>query len=321
MGVTTTSDIIKLNNSEELVGVIDEVIAEVPELQFFGASPVNKNTYKTLCVSALPTVGFRTPGTFRTFDAPTLANKTVELKNLDASWILESAVANMSDWGREAAIAIQQKAHLKAALFKIAQQTWNGASAVDGGFNGLKGIISAVTTADTDDGTMKIQVDSGAISDGTSVYAVRTGLDSIQYAWGNDGRITEGEIKEQVIGGTGSGSGLEGAFFYTQKIEGWVGLQVTSRNAAACITGLSKAVANKGLTDDLLYQLLAKFPAGAGPQAIFLNRRSLEQLRASRTATNATGAPAPIPTEIEGIPLIVTDAIANNETGDSSSGS
>jgi len=39
----------------------------------------------------------------------------------------------------------------------------------------------------------------------------------------------------------------------------------------------------------------------------------LKQLRDSRTATNVTGAPAPRPTEVEGIPIIVTDAIVNTE--------
>ena len=322
MAIMTSSDVIKINNSEELVGVIDECIGVIPELQFFGASPVTKNTYKTLCVSALPTVGFRAPGTMREFSTPTLGNKTVELKYLDAMWILESSLADMDDWGREEAIAIQQKFHLKSALEKVASQTWYGASAIDGGFNGLKGIIGAVSDADTDDGTMVIQVDSGAITDGTSVFAVRTGLDSIQYAWGNGGRFFEGEIiKTPRINLNAGGTALEGAYYYSQELASWVGLQVTSRNAAAMITGLSAAVANKGLTDDLLYQLIEKFPAGAPPQAIFMSRRSLGQLRKSRTATNATGAPAPIPTEIEGIPIYATDAIVNNETSDSSSGS
>jgi hypothetical protein len=44
-----------------------------------------------------------------------------------------------------------------------------------------------------------------------------------------------------------------------------------------------------------------------------MNRRSLSQLRKSRTATNATGTPAPIPREVEGIPIIVTEALSSTE--------
>jgi hypothetical protein len=219
--------------------------------------------------------------------------------------MLQCAIAEQSDWGKETAIAIQQQAHFRAALKAIAVQTWYGTGADAKGFNGLKAIIGAVNNADTDDGTMAINAGGASGSNGSSVFAVRTGIDSIQYAWGSEGQLTEGDIQKQV------GTATKGAWYYVQELGGWVGLQVTSRNAAAMITGLTPTV---GLTDNLLYQLLGKFPAGEGPDAIFMNRRSLEQLRRSRTATNATGAPAPIPTEIEGVRIIATDAISSAET-------
>ena len=67
------------------------------------------------------------------------------------------------------------------------------------------------------------------------------------------------------------------------------------------------------MTDALLAQLIEKFPAGRGPNYLVMNRRSLRQLQASRTATNPTGAPAPFPSEAFGIPIVVTDAISSTE--------
>ena len=320
MAVMSSLDVLKINNSEEIIGVIDECIQSIPELQYFGASPVTRNSYKTLCVSALPTVAFRQTGNLRTFDSATLANKTVDLKYLDASWTVECAVAEQSDWGKETAIAIQQKAHLKSALQTIAKQTWYGTAADAGGYNGLLGIIEAVT----DGGGNKLMVvdanpGDSSITDDSCVFAVRTGIDSIQYAWGSEGKLTEGDVVKQLL--TGS-SVTSGQWVYAQELGGWVGLQVTSKNAAGAITNLSATASKKGLDDDLIYDLISKFPAGEGPTALFMNRRSLFQLRASRTATNATGAPAPIPTEVEGIPIYVTDAILNATPGeDSASGS
>ena len=73
------------------------------------------------------------------------------------------------------------------------------------------------------------------------------------------------------------------------------------------------ADSGKGLTDALIYSALAKFPTGVRPDVMFCSRRSLHQLRNSRTATNQTGAPAPIPTEVEGIPIVPTDSLSDIE--------
>ena len=68
------------------------------------------------------------------------------------------------------------------------------------------------------------------------------------------------------------------------------------------------------LNDDAIAGMLAQFPAHAKPSFMVLNRDVLELLRKSRTATNATGAPAENPSSIFGVPVIVTDQIVSNET-------
>ena len=72
----------------------------------------------------------------------------------------------------------------------------------------------------------------------------------------------------------------------------------------------------KALTDALLGKALALLPAAFRPMItdIFMAPRSAEQLRASRTAVNPTGAPAPTPTDFEQIPIRITDSIAITET-------
>ena len=168
MARMTSADVLKINNSQELVGIIDEVANVVPEIGFFAASPVKKNLYYTLALTGDPTVGFRATAAERTWDKATVANKTVECKYLDASWILECAVAKQCDWGEEVAIAIQQKAHLRAALTAIAEQTWYGTDSDAGGFIGLAAIIAGVTNADNDDGKMLIKAGGNTQSGGSS---------------------------------------------------------------------------------------------------------------------------------------------------------
>lgn len=311
MAIMTSADVLKINNSEELVGVIDDVVKEIPEIQFFAASPVTRNTYKTLAVDTLPTVGFRDPAGLRTFDSFGLANHEIACKYLDASWTVPVALAQQCDWGEDFAKALETKTHLRSAFFTLAKQIWTGVAADANGFVGFDALIAAV-----DSGAMIVNANETA-ADASAVYAVRTGIDSAQLAWGSNGQFDEGEVVEQMLysqetegSGASATTVTKGAWHYAQKLGGWVGLQVASKYAAAKIANLSAASGKAGLDDDLLYQLLEKFPAGAAPNGIFMSRRSFSQLRQSRTAYNPIGAPAPYVREFEGIPIFVTDAIS-----------
>lgn len=308
----TSADIIKCNNSEALVGVIDECIAEggVPEIGWYQASPVTKNTYKTLCVTGLPTVNFRDPESDRVFSSASIANKTTALRYIDMSFIIPCAVADECDFGREFAISLQQAASIKAGLFKICQQLYYGSysAGTDEGFNGLLPFIKTANCAVVDTGNT-------GITDSTDVLLVTTGLNACQLAWGSQGKLYESDVYEQLIASTDSTTGNKsGAYYFTQNIGGWVGLQITSKWAAGAITNLSGTAGKEGLDDDKLAALISKFPVGAlnSNSAFFMNRRSLEQLRKSRTATNGTGAPAPFPTEAFGYRIICTEALAND---------
>jgi hypothetical protein len=96
-------------------------------------------------------------------------------------------------------------------------------------------------------------------------------------------------------------------------ITAWYALQFGSYVTSAVRIANIDAGSNT-VTDDLLYSGLEIFPAGRQPNLCVMNRRSLEQLRDSRTATNVTGAPAPRPSSIENIPIVVTDGLLITET-------
>ena len=96
-------------------------------------------------------------------------------------------------------------------------------------------------------------------------------------------------------------------------IGGHLGIQVGSKYAAARIANLT-ADSGKGLTDSLLADALALCPSADQPTHIAMSRRSLSQLQKSRTTYSPIGAPAPRPSEYEGIPIVVTDSITNTET-------
>jgi hypothetical protein len=283
--MATTLDVLKLNNSEELIGLVQQIIPEIPEINYFEASPLKKNSYKIAVQPEVATAVFRKPGNTVPQNAPNLQTVDVNCEFLDGTWTMDEATATQADWGKEMAFAIMTKAKLQAMLLTLARQIWHGTTADTNGFPGLDTIV-----------TQKYGVETG--ENITSVYAVSTGLETIQIAWGSEGKIVDDDVKKQFVG-----TKTDGAGYYYQSLTAWAGLQVANPNAAG-ILNVSPA---SPLTDEKLYEMMEKMKIQ--PKAFFMSRKSLSQLRNSRTATNATGAPAPLPTEVEGIPVYVSDVI------------
>ena len=98
----------------------------------------------------------------------------------------------------------------------------------------------------------------------------------------------------------------------------WIGMQIGNENCVRRLLNLTED-SGKGLTDARLALLRATFPVGFEPDAYFMSRRSRAQLQTSRTISlqatgkNRTDQPniAPLPTEYEGTPIIVTESIGN----------
>jgi hypothetical protein len=141
------------------------------------------------------------------------------------------------------------------------------------------------------------------------VWGVKFGPRDVAWLYGNNGALDLSEVREaRIVDASGNPYTA-----YVQEILARPGLQVGNTRTVGRIKKLT-ADADKGLTDALLAKLLAKFQVGQRPDAWLMSRRSLEQLRSSRTATNPTGAPAPTPTEAFGVPIYATDAITDTES-------
>jgi hypothetical protein len=153
-------------------------------------------------------------------------------------------------------------------------------------------------------------VDAGGTTDNTasSVWAVMWGPQAVQWVIGNNGALTVTDVTEQRV----LDSNNKPYTAYCQELMSRIGLQVGNRYAVGRIKKLTED-SGKGLTDSRLSALLAKFPVGFRPSHFLMSRRSQMQLQQSRTATNPTGAPAPVPSEAFGVPIIATDSIVDTE--------
>lgn len=301
MALLTSTDVVAINSTEAALALVDDAKQVNPEIGIIAASPVSKTTYKTLKRTANPTAGFRADNTGVAGTKSTYTAVSTTCYYLDSSWETDRKIAHGIDQGKEFLFAAEASGAMNSAMTAVCSQLYYGTDADASGFAGLQASVASDMVVSGGGTTADVQ---------TSVYAIRTNqVDGVNFAWGNDGEIEMGDVNEQRLT-DGSGNPFDG---YRQSIAGYVGLSVVSGDAIGRICNLNAKTDSKGLTDDLLSELIAKFPVGKKPDYLLMNRDSLVALQKSRTATNSDGTPAPFPTEAFGVPIVVTDSIVSTE--------
>lgn len=300
----TTADVATFNKTDMDL-LVSDVLDEAPLLAALAARTVSGNSFVYTKSTANPAVGFRAANDgIETKDA-TYSKITVSLGILDASFAVDVAVAQSDERGFEHIMGIEATAHLRQAMREVEEQILNGTNNIaSDAFNGF----ADQTNLDDSDDAMVVNAAGTTASTGSSVYLIRTGEADVQALWGQNGVISIGD--QQIVERAGAVTGTFPAYYHP--ITGWCGVKIGSAYSVARIANLT-ADTGKGLTDDLISDAISLFPAARGPQLIVMNRRSRKQLQQSRTATNATGVPAPMPVDSFDIPIITTDSIVSTE--------
>lgn len=296
-----------------------EVTDLVQAVPFLNLLPLEKSsngeTHKYPKETGAPVVGFRAPNVGRDEDSSVDTIVTVTLKVLDFSWSVDKAVADI--WrkgGAPALIAREGMRHIKSAMVAFEKQVVNGiigasdSAAASGDSGGFSGMRDAATVDALADATHVVNAGGTTADTASSCWAVRIGPNDITGVVNGDGEISLGDTS--VIQKTSSGSLVYPAY-YTPGCT-WLGLQVGSIYSMSRIVNLT-ADSGKGLTDDLISELLSLSPVGNEPTHLLMSRRSRTQLQQSRTATNPTGSPAPFPDSAFGVPIVTVESISNTE--------
>ena len=282
-----------------------EVRAAAPVIASLPAIPASNGVvHKQSVMTQLPVTGFRTENAGRDFDHSVDRIDSVDLKILDWSWAVDKAVADSSRLagGREQYIAREGLRHVQSAMFNLENQWINGTGFNAAGFNGLADSSNLGSISDD----MVVDAGGSAVGATSSVYMIRRNSAECGMVYKGDGAV---ELGETVVQNFIDGSGKNYPAYYTPGC-GWFAGYFGSLFSVVRIVNLD---ASNGLTDDLIYQALERFPAGHSPDMCIMNRKSQFDLRASRTATSVTGAPAPLVDNVAGVPVITTDAITHAE--------
>jgi hypothetical protein len=301
MAQLTLLDIAKRNGADSIVGLIEANANAYPELTRFPARTIRGTSYRTLKRLDYPTAAFRAANEGSAAGVSTYQNDLVECFILDQQLRMDQAVADAAEDGAAAVLANEAEGGMMGVARTIAKQIYYGTTNDAKGFAGLFAL--------TDSDYVKSAGDTGANS---SVYAVRFGNQDLTLVGGNNNGLTMAPDWRVQSVLDGSSNPYDA---YINAIKGWIGLQFVNPTSVGRIKLLGTNT-SKTMSDALAYDLLGQMPANWRPDLWIMNRRSQTQLRKSRTATTTqlAGVTAPMPTEIDGVPIMVTDAITNAES-------
>jgi hypothetical protein len=308
----TLAGLVQFNDQNLADLDISDLLDDAPLLRVLFAQPASNGTqHKYLKQTTASSAAFRAAlaGLDKTHSADTLVTDTLQI--MDGSFDTDVALADAYKGGRDAWLQIELVRTMKQVFAVAEAQVIYGVGNDASGFAGLQDNAQLDALADE----MVIGAGGTGVATQTSVMLLRSGRDDVSFIMGNDGNIVvedEPTIIQKVVN-PGTDNKTYPALYVP--VTGYQGFQIGGARSAARIANIEMAdlTATDVLDDDLIYAGLSLFPAARQPNLIAMNRNALRLLRQSRTAVNATGAPAPRPTEVDGIPIVVTDQISSTE--------
>ena len=306
-GRYTLNDIIKANNTDGVIGLINETSRDVPEISNINtARTIKGNGFDTLVRVELPKVGFRNinegvPNTKGRYET-----RRTNTHVLDSRFSIDVAAAERSEDGPEVVIARAASDHMEAAIQTVGRVFYYGNDELHGDPKGFPGLMQIVPET--------LEVDAGGTDaeQATSVWMVKWGPTSLQWVVGFGGKFSEKTTRLETE------KDKDGNEYDAFKggVMGHVGLQSVAIGSVLRIKNITDEPGCQ-LDDALLgraRRVWTESPLTSGkPSLIYGNSRALEQYQNSKTAVNVTGAQAPLPTDYHNTPIIETNSILNTE--------
>jgi len=311
-------DITARRNTDQAVGLVEEVVTYAPEIEKVMGRVIPGNSYLAKVRTALPTGGaFRKANVGSAISASRYVQKRFDCFIFDAQLQVDQASALMANQqgdslaslqADEAAGALRQKAIALGTQFYTGLQ-----DDPNGGFPGLTNFVNTAQV-----------VDAGGSAVGACEVAwfIWMHPQGVHFLFGGNSGIDITPWSLQQVKDANNLSLMA----YVSNLMGLIGLSCAHVRAVGAVKNIDNTISGgnytKPITDKMIAQVEASFPVGIAPNLCFMSRASRAGLQASRTVTlygnvganrpdfNNISAIAPLPaTTGSGIPIIPTDSI------------
>lgn len=310
MSHLTALDLAKLNGNDIAIGIIEESLKSCPELANFPARQIKGTSYTTVRRTGRPTVGFRKPNSGVDSTKSTFAKDTHEMFVLSGRVEVDKSIADAYEGGPDALKAEEAVAVGQGALEAVGSQVFYGIDANSDGFSGLQALC----------GTSRVSLGdiTASATTKTSIYLVRYGLaNGVSFDFGANSTIDLSDWRVESV----LDSSNKPFPAYVSDLSGWIGLSVKTLESIWRIANVGTETGKKGITDKIIAEALSNW-RGAAPDAIYMNRTAAYLLQCSRTYSLSgsgklqgnVGPFAPMPTESNNIPIVITDSLVDTES-------
>ena len=301
--------------------IVEEVIYQAPVFEKMPVKVLKDTNYKYQVRDSIPMIGPRPYNAGVEALKSSYRTENAECFLYAGKILVDKGLAESDPEGPNALMAEEVLAHPKGTMFGLETALFYGDAVSKYGMRGLRNTIADYMTQSIDP---EKNTESTREAGGSTVWFLQLRPDKMSVLFGNNRTIAFGPQRTQdVLRPTGEvdekGNAIMGTMeAYIRHCTFHVGFVQRSIFAAGCLVNVDKS---HPLTDEALSNALEMFPAGEKPTHIVMNSRCLSLLKKSRAQqlTYRKGQSGQVtyaetPTEFEGIPIVVTDALLVDET-------
>ena len=315
MSVITLADLMQRRGAPALDRkIVDETQHAAPLFKRLPSRVISGTVYRYQKRDTMPKIGPRPINAGVEAHKASYKSANAECYYYDGVIMLDKALADADPEGKNNLMADEARATIKGTMFGLEQSLFYPQ---EFGAPCLRQTIGdyMAMSADPD-----IKDETAWTSGGASVWLLHVADGALENIFGNSNTIAFGPVEKQdVQRPTGKADGSMGMMTaLVQHCSFWRGFVQKNVFAVGAILNES---ADNPLTDEMLAKAVDMFPASMRPNLIVMNPATRSRLRQSRSKAmtyrkGQSGQTAYVetPTEWDGIEIMVTDGILNDET-------
>ena len=313
MSVITLLDLEQLHPGSFERKMLDEVYLSAPAFNKLPSRVISGTSYIYQKRDTLPKIGARPINAGADVHKASWKTERAECYFYDGRIEVDKALILAEPENKKYLMEDNAKATMKGTMFGLEQSLF-----YDTPF-GVKSIRSQLGDYMAISADPEIKDETAWTAGGTSVWFVHVSSDAIRLDWGNRQVLKFGPLYESLVPRAKADGTMGAMKAVAQDCQFWVGLNVLNEFAVGSLLNVTE---RNPLTDEMMDKAMSLFPEAMKPNLIIMNpfaRRLLKQSR-TKALTYVKGGKggqsvnAPTPTEYDGIPILVTDGILNDET-------